>query len=209
MKARGTGSGVVRLPSAQPLPSSWPFRSLCHLADSPSPSHSHRLRRIDDERSPIPQQVARGVRRPGPVHSRTAQCSAEHRVHRQSPARAIHDGWAREEAGTVLGIGHQSVSIPLPLFPWSASFVRGRKTDRLHLLRLLCATVLIGVVVQSTSHQIGVFIASRAIIGAGLTFATNAAPILITELAYPTQRAPLTALYSEYSSSSPPEPGQE
>ena len=37
-----------------------------------------------------------------------------------------------------------------------------------------CQTVLIGVVVQATSHQIGVFIASRAIIGAGLTFATNA-----------------------------------
>lgn len=39
-------------------------------------------------------------------------------------------------------------------------------------------------------------IGARALIGFGLTFASNAAPALITELAYPTHRAPLTALYN-------------
>lgn len=34
------------------------------------------------------------------------------------------------------------------------------------------------------------------VVGIGLCFATNAAPLLVTELAYPTQRAPITALYN-------------
>lgn len=34
------------------------------------------------------------------------------------------------------------------------------------------------------------------IVGLGLGFATNAAPLLITELAYPTQRGPITASYN-------------
>ncbi|CDZ97687.1 hexose transporter [Phaffia rhodozyma] len=56
--------------------------------------------------------------------------------------------------------------------------------------------MLIGVTTQATSQTISVFIISRAIIGLGLTFATNAAPILIAELAYPTQRAAMTSLYN-------------
>lgn len=34
------------------------------------------------------------------------------------------------------------------------------------------------------------------VIGFGLTFATNAAPMLVTEIAYPPYRAQLTALYN-------------
>lgn len=33
-------------------------------------------------------------------------------------------------------------------------------------------------------------------IGFGLTFAASAAPVLVTELAYPSQRAPITSLYN-------------
>ncbi|KAJ3039982.1 hypothetical protein HDV00_011537 [Rhizophlyctis rosea] len=40
------------------------------------------------------------------------------------------------------------------------------------------------------------FIAARGLIGFGLGFACNAAPLLITELAYPTQRGPYTSLYN-------------
>lgn len=39
---------------------------------------------------------------------------------------------------------------------------------------------------QAASNTIAVFIAARGLIGFGLTFAQNAAPLLITELAYPT-----------------------
>ena len=36
----------------------------------------------------------------------------------------------------------------------------------------------------------------RFMIGFGLTFAASAAPVLVTELAYPSQRAPVTSLYN-------------
>lgn len=36
----------------------------------------------------------------------------------------------------------------------------------------------------------------RFMIGFGLTFAASAAPVLVTELAYPSQRAPITSLYN-------------
>ncbi|KAG9006696.1 hypothetical protein FRB94_014147 [Tulasnella sp. JGI-2019a] len=53
-----------------------------------------------------------------------------------------------------------------------------------------------GVALQTQSTSIEQFILSRGLIGFGLGFATNAAPLLITELAYPTQRAPITASYN-------------
>lgn len=40
------------------------------------------------------------------------------------------------------------------------------------------------------------FIGARFLIGFGLTFAANAAPMLVTELSYPKYRAPLTSLYN-------------
>ncbi|KAI0078841.1 general substrate transporter [Panus rudis PR-1116 ss-1] len=56
--------------------------------------------------------------------------------------------------------------------------------------------MLAGVALQASSTSIGMFIGSRGIIGFGLTFALNAAPLLITELAYPTQRGKLTSMYN-------------
>lgn len=40
------------------------------------------------------------------------------------------------------------------------------------------------------------FISARFLIGFGLAFAANAAPMLVTELSYPKYRAPLTSLYN-------------
>jgi len=40
----------------------------------------------------------------------------------------------------------------------------------------------------------GMFIAARGIIGLGLAFNITAAPILIMELAFPTQKVPLPAI---------------
>ena len=37
---------------------------------------------------------------------------------------------------------------------------------------------------------------SSFLIGFGLTFAAAAAPVLVTEIAYPTHRAPATSLYN-------------
>ncbi|KAG6847158.1 hypothetical protein C0991_002290, partial [Blastosporella zonata] len=44
--------------------------------------------------------------------------------------------------------------------------------------------------------SVGMFIGARCLIGFGLTFAANSAPMLVTEIAYPTHRAPLTSTYN-------------
>ncbi|KAI0746168.1 general substrate transporter [Earliella scabrosa] len=54
----------------------------------------------------------------------------------------------------------------------------------------------IATVLQTASNSVGMFIGARFLIGFGLTFAAAAAPVLITEIAYPTQRAPATSLYN-------------
>ena len=43
-------------------------------------------------------------------------------------------------------------------------------------------------------------------IGFGLTFAAAAAPVLVTEVAYPTQRAPATSLYNSFWYATHPNP---
>ncbi|KAF6745384.1 hexose transporter [Ephemerocybe angulata] len=48
----------------------------------------------------------------------------------------------------------------------------------------------------ATIIPFGMFIGARFLIGFGLTFAASAAPLLVTELAYPTQRATLTSTYN-------------
>ncbi|KAF9014277.1 hexose transporter [Cyathus striatus] len=50
--------------------------------------------------------------------------------------------------------------------------------------------------IQTASQNVGMFIGARFLIGFGLTFAANAAPMLVTEVAYPTHRAPLTSTYN-------------
>ncbi|KAE9400683.1 general substrate transporter [Gymnopus androsaceus JB14] len=51
-------------------------------------------------------------------------------------------------------------------------------------------------VIQAASQSVGMFIGARFLIGFGLAFASNAAPMLISELSYPPYRAPLTATYN-------------
>ncbi|CAL1706001.1 unnamed protein product [Somion occarium] len=50
--------------------------------------------------------------------------------------------------------------------------------------------------IQTASHSVGMFIGARFMIGFGLTFAAAAAPVLITEVAFPSQRGPATSLYN-------------
>ena len=49
---------------------------------------------------------------------------------------------------------------------------------------------------QTASQNVGMFIGARFLIGFGLSFAANSAPMLVTEIAYPLYRAPLTSLYN-------------
>ncbi|KAI0303757.1 hypothetical protein B0F90DRAFT_1708808 [Multifurca ochricompacta] len=53
-----------------------------------------------------------------------------------------------------------------------------------------------GVGLQAIASTITQFIGARVLVGAGLVFGLNAAPLLIIELAYPTQRGRITSLYN-------------
>lgn len=54
----------------------------------------------------------------------------------------------------------------------------------------------IGVILQGAAQNVGMFIAARGVIGFGLGISITAAPVLILELAYPTQRGAMTSLYN-------------
>ncbi|KAH9002976.1 general substrate transporter [Lactarius hatsudake] len=56
--------------------------------------------------------------------------------------------------------------------------------------------MLAGVGLQTAALSIVLFTVARLLIGVGLVFSLNAAPLLITELAYPTQRGKMTSLYN-------------
>ncbi|EIN08369.1 hexose transporter [Punctularia strigosozonata HHB-11173 SS5] len=64
-------------------------------------------------------------------------------------------------------------------------------------------TIFIGAVImcgaaalQAAAQSFGMFIGARFLIGFGAGIAGNSAPLLITEIAYPSHRAPLTSLYN-------------
>ncbi|OCH94384.1 general substrate transporter [Obba rivulosa] len=79
----------------------------------------------------------------------------------------------------------------LPFTPFCADNLGRRPTLFIGSLLMLA-----GVALQGAASSIGMFIGARGLIGFGLTFALNAAPLLITELAYPTQRGKLTSMYN-------------
>jgi len=56
--------------------------------------------------------------------------------------------------------------------------------------------MLIAVALQTAAQNWGMFIGARFLIGFGVTFAANSAPMLVTEISYPRYRAALTSLYN-------------
>ncbi|KAJ7284990.1 general substrate transporter [Mycena rebaudengoi] len=97
--------------------------------------------------------------------------------------------------GTTLGLINSAQSIGglvgLPFTPY-ASDILGRRIT----LFLGSVIMLAGVALQISAWSVAVLISARILIGFGLTFCLNAAPLLLIELAYPTQRGKITALYN-------------
>lgn len=56
--------------------------------------------------------------------------------------------------------------------------------------------LLVGVALQGGAQNTGMFIAARGVLGVGLALNITAAPLLVMELAYPSQRAPLVSIYN-------------
>ncbi|KAG8679794.1 hypothetical protein FRC09_018708, partial [Ceratobasidium sp. 395] len=93
--------------------------------------------------------------------------------------------------GMVNAVQNLGVLMALPFAPFVSD-----KFGRKKALILGALIMLGGVALQTASTSIVHFVCSRGMIGFGLCFATNAAPLLITELAYPTQRGRITAMYN-------------
>ena len=60
------------------------------------------------------------------------------------------------------------------------------------------AICILGAALQGAAQNLAMFIVSRWIIGFGAAFMATPAPVLITELSYPTLRAKATALYNTF-----------
>ncbi|KAJ7139463.1 general substrate transporter [Mycena epipterygia] len=97
--------------------------------------------------------------------------------------------------GRILGVINSAQSIGglagLPFTPY-ASDLLGRRAA----LFLGSLIMLAGVALQISAWSVTVLICARVLIGFGLTFCLNAAPLLLIELAYPTQRGKITSLYN-------------
>ncbi|KIJ51074.1 hypothetical protein M422DRAFT_245052, partial [Sphaerobolus stellatus SS14] len=70
----------------------------------------------------------------------------------------------------------------IPIAPFFSDAIGRKRT-----LWIGSVIIIGGTILQAWSKILTHFIAARVLIGIGLCFSTNAAPLLITELAYPTQ----------------------
>ncbi|KAJ7479501.1 general substrate transporter [Mycena latifolia] len=78
-----------------------------------------------------------------------------------------------------------------PFAPYLSDGIGRKPTVFIGALIMVVATAI-----QTASQSVGMFIGARFLIGFGLTFAANAAPMLVTELSYPKYRATLTSTYN-------------
>lgn len=96
-----------------------------------------------------------------------------------------------QELGLFNAIQSIGAFCAIPLAPYVADGL-GRKAG----IIVGAIIVLVGAILQTCTQNLGMFVGSRFLVGFGTTFAQTASPLLISEVAYPTHRAPLTSLYN-------------
>ncbi|KAF8149918.1 general substrate transporter [Crassisporium funariophilum] len=79
----------------------------------------------------------------------------------------------------------------LPFTPF-VSDIWGRRTALFFGGLIMC----VGVALQAAAWSVPMFIGARYCIGFGLSFCQNASPLLLIELAYPTQRGKITSMFN-------------
>ncbi|KAI0031194.1 hexose transporter [Vararia minispora EC-137] len=98
-------------------------------------------------------------------------------------------------AGTTLGllnaVQNMGGLIAFPIAPYLSDGLGRRLTILIGAAISTLASCL-----QASATSMYTFIGARFLVGFGVAFSANAAPMLVTELAYPSQRATLTALYN-------------
>ncbi|KAF7964943.1 hypothetical protein HWV62_1464 [Athelia sp. TMB] len=78
-----------------------------------------------------------------------------------------------------------------PFAPYVSDILGRRRAVLLGAVIMTIATAI-----QGAAQSVNMFIGARFLIGFGLTFAANAAPMLVTEVSYPLYRAQLTSTYN-------------
>ncbi|KIM83444.1 hypothetical protein PILCRDRAFT_444032 [Piloderma croceum F 1598] len=79
----------------------------------------------------------------------------------------------------------------IPFAPYISDGLGRRTAIVIGAILMIVATTL-----QTVSQSIGMFIGARFLIGFGYTFAGSAAPLLITEIAFPSHRGKVTSIYN-------------
>jgi MFS family permease len=59
-----------------------------------------------------------------------------------------------------------------------------------------CLIMILGVILQTISINLKMFIAARFFLGFGIAIAHGASPLLVTELVHPQHRATFTTIYN-------------
>lgn len=110
----------------------------------------------------------------------------------------ILPGWQRyfhKPQGMKLGLINSAHGIGIlsgtPFSPYVSDLLGRRAT-----MFIGAVVMLAGVLTQASSTTMHVFIGARVLIGLGMSFSINAAPLLISELSYPTHRGKMTSLYN-------------
>ncbi|KAH8811349.1 MFS transporter [Xylogone sp. PMI_703] len=98
--------------------------------------------------------------------------------------------------GALLGLITAAFSIGAVLAIPFIPFVNDRYGRRMCVLFGSCV-IAIGVVLQTASVNIAMFLVSRLLLGYGIPYAISGASQLIAELSYPKERAVITGLFNE------------
>ncbi|GKT57583.1 hexose transporter [Colletotrichum tofieldiae] len=96
-----------------------------------------------------------------------------------------------QDLGLLNAIQNVGQLIALPFCAWFCDRF-GRKPA----LLVSASILLVGVALQGAAQNVAMFIAARGVLGFGLALNITAAPLMIMELAYPSQRAPLVSIYN-------------
>ncbi|KAJ2916549.1 hypothetical protein MD484_g3844, partial [Candolleomyces efflorescens] len=100
-----------------------------------------------------------------------------------------------EPRGSMLGLLNAIQNIgSLAAYPFAPYITDG--LGRRSSIFLGATIMCIATAVQTAAQSVGMFIGARFLIGFGLTFAATSAPLLVTEISYPSYRAALTSTYN-------------
>ncbi|PAV22912.1 hexose transporter [Pyrrhoderma noxium] len=80
-----------------------------------------------------------------------------------------------------------------PISPYLCDGLGRKRTIFIGAVLMVAAAVI-----QTASQTVEMFIGARFLLGFGLGICTSAAPLLVTELAHPTQRGPLSSVYNAF-----------